>query len=353
MLQNLNLGTTPNDKTGTTAKAAGQMINDNFAYLEAKIDNAADVITEAGFLLASNVLTFNTGSQWIINGQNYTNPAAVPFTIPLAAAGKTRYDLFVYNTSNTFSRILGIEAVSAPVVPAKTVNTIKAVLFLVSQTTVSYVGGVANFKGSIVPTDTPTGTEDATWIATQAGTYTNFGGKVVNANSRAEISRVNGVFSISQTAFDISGKENTSNKTATVAGNETSTTLYASIKGMVDWLTSAKIKSILGIITLSGSNTGDQDLILPVTETGTSFSLTNAYNGGTTILTASCTVTIPNGLIAGFEHTIVTLAGVTLTVALGGSVTLFNNAGTTMAEKLSCTIKNRTATNQYITAGNL
>jgi len=57
--------------------------------------------------------------------------------------------------------------------------------------------------------------------------------------------------------------------------------------------------------------------------------------------------------VAGFEHTIVTLAGVTLTVALGGSVTLFNNVGTTMAEKLSCTIKNRTATNQYITAGSL
>ena len=93
--------------------------------------------------------------------------------------------------------------------------------------------------------------------------------------------------------------------------------------------------------------------VLPVTETGASFSLTDAYNGKITILTTSCTVTIPNGLIAGFEHTIVTLAGVTLTIALGGSVTLFNNAGTTMAEKLSCTIKNRTATNQYVTAGSL
>jgi len=60
-----------------------------------------------------------------------------------------------------------------------------------------------NFKGSIVPTDTPTGTEDAVWIATQAGTYTNFGGKVVSANSRAEISRVGGVFSISQTPLVI------------------------------------------------------------------------------------------------------------------------------------------------------
>ena len=93
--------------------------------------------------------------------------------------------------------------------------------------------------------------------------------------------------------------------------------------------------------------------ILPVTETGTSFSLTDAYNGKVVILTASCTVTIPDGLVAGFEVSIVTLAGVTLTIAQGASVVLFNNAGTTMAEKLSMTLKNRTATNQYITTGNI
>lgn len=124
-------------------------------------------------------------------------------------------------------------------------------------------------------------------------------------------------------------------------------------KQITDFNTTANIKSLLGITTLSGSNTGDQDLILPVTETGTSFSLTDGYNGKVVILTASCTVTIPNGLIAGFEVSIVTLAGVTLTIALGGSVVLFNNAGLIMAEKLSCTFKNRIATNNYITSGNL
>jgi len=62
------------------------------------------------------------------------------------------------------------------------------------------------------------------------------------------------------TTVDVSGKENTSNKTDTIAGNEASSSLYASIKGIVDWFTSAKIKSILGITTLSGDNTGDQDL---------------------------------------------------------------------------------------------
>jgi hypothetical protein len=52
--------------------------------------------------------------------------------------------------------------------------------------------------------------------------------------------------------------ENLANKTDIVAGNETNTTLYSSIKGIVDYFTSIKIKSILGITTLSGSNTGDE-----------------------------------------------------------------------------------------------
>lgn len=54
--------------------------------------------------------------------------------------------------------------------------------------------------------------------------------------------------------------ENVSNKTDVIVGNETSSSLYASIKGIIDYFTGARIRSILGISVLSGSNTGDQDL---------------------------------------------------------------------------------------------
>jgi lysophospholipase L1-like esterase len=58
--------------------------------------------------------------------------------------------------------------------------------------------------GSITPTSVPTGTGPAFWRATQNGTYTNFGGLVVNVNSFAVISRdAAGVFSISQTALNL------------------------------------------------------------------------------------------------------------------------------------------------------
>jgi hypothetical protein len=58
---------------------------------------------------------------------------------------------------------------------------------------------------SIVPTSpAPAGTGIASFTATQAGTYTNYGGVVVAANSFAVISRsAAGVFSVSQTALDL------------------------------------------------------------------------------------------------------------------------------------------------------
>lgn len=103
----------------------------------------------------------------------------------------------------------------------------------------------------------------------------------------------------------------------------------------------------------TGVNTGDQQLIFPVIETGTPLTLANEHNGRVVILTASTTITLPDGLVASFEVSIVTLPGAVLTMVLGGAVVLFNNAGLTMAEKLSFTLKNRLAANSYITSGNL
>lgn len=52
--------------------------------------------------------------------------------------------------------------------------------------------------------------------------------------------------------------ENANNKTSTILGNETSTSLYVTIKGIVDYFTGTRIRTLLEISTLSGTNTGDQ-----------------------------------------------------------------------------------------------
>jgi hypothetical protein len=92
---------------------------------------------------------------------------------------------------------------------------------------------------------------------------------------------------------------------------------------------------------------------LKVRKISTNTTLANTDNGTIILLTASCTVTLPNGLMSGFNCSFSTQTGVTMTYALGGSVVLINNTGTTMAEKLSHTIVNTGVLNEYLTAGSL
>jgi len=133
MIQNINLGAAPNDKTGTKARVAGQIINANFAYLDGKIDNKNYLEVETGFSLVVQTLTMNADWKWVVSGIEYTNPVAVEIVIPLAASGKSRIDLIVCNTSNTFSRIAGEESSFTPVAPGVPTNTIFATFFTASD----------------------------------------------------------------------------------------------------------------------------------------------------------------------------------------------------------------------------
>ena len=103
--------------------------------------------------------------------------------------------------------------------------------------------------GSIVPSSVPPATGAVHAFATQAGTYTNWGGYVIPANTFALISRSsNLVFSISQTALDVSGKVNVSDVINTLASTETAKPLSANqgrvldlkiAQGIVNWTAKA------------------------------------------------------------------------------------------------------------------
>jgi hypothetical protein len=133
MIQNINLGAAANDKSGDSARSGGDKINKNFAYLEAKMDNGSSLVSETGFSLTANDLTMNVGWSWIINGVAYTNPAAVVINIPFAASGLQRIDLIVLNTSNTFTRVAGIESADNTVAPAIPANSIQATLVVITD----------------------------------------------------------------------------------------------------------------------------------------------------------------------------------------------------------------------------
>lgn len=130
----------------------------------------------------------------------------------------------------------------------------------------------------------------------------------------------------------------------------TSTTTPAITLSIQDATTSQS-----GRLTSTDWNTFNNkaNAVLTVQKISTNTTLSDSDNGKVILLTASCTVTLPNGLMNGFNCSFSTLAGATLTYSLGGSVVLFNNLGTTMAEKLSHTIVNTGVSNEYLTAGSL
>jgi len=114
-MQEIYKGALPNDKTGTPARPAAQIINDNFAYLDAKITRKDSIVVSTGFAISGQDVTYNAYWQWIIDTIDYTNPVDVVLNFPYATTGKSRLDMVALTTSNTFIRIPGIESDSNPV----------------------------------------------------------------------------------------------------------------------------------------------------------------------------------------------------------------------------------------------
>lgn len=105
-------------------------------------------------------------------------------------------------------------------------------------------------------------------------------------------------------AVDISGKEDSSNKSNSV-GDISSTTKFPVWKAITDWaiayFDAARIKTILGVSTLSGDNTGDQDLSVYAKKYGTRTALAGTVINWSTdtdtytkTLTANTTLTDSN-----------------------------------------------------------
>ena len=136
MIQEINLGTAPNNKTGDPARLAGQKINENFAYIESLIKNQDRIIESSGLVLVGQDLTFSAGWRWMIGGVECSNPVDVTITIPLSAAGMQRFDMFVGTTSNTFQRIAGNEDESTPVKPVVPSGKVEITVVLVSDAAV-------------------------------------------------------------------------------------------------------------------------------------------------------------------------------------------------------------------------
>lgn len=121
--------------------------------------------------------------------------------------------------------------------------------------------------GSIVPSSVPPATGAVHAFATQAGTYTNWGGFVIPANTFALISRSsNLVFSISQTALDVSGKVNVSDVINTLVSSETAKPLSAAqgkvLKDLVDTKVNTTVTDNLTSTSATNALSANQGRVL-------------------------------------------------------------------------------------------
>jgi hypothetical protein len=179
-------------------------------------------------------------------------------------------------------------------------------------------------------------------------------------------------------------KENTANKSSAISGQEASNSFFPTNNGitgwiknfMPSWLTSkattlVDADSILVVDSEDGFKTKTRTIAqfkamllaylsayfatktIEVVKISGTKTLSDTDNGLVFILTASCVVTIPNGLIAGFNATFRTLTGATYSQSLGTSVTMIGNEGVTMLEKSSFTMVQTATTNEYLITGAL
>lgn len=132
-LENINLGTTAGDKTGDGARTGGGKINRNFEKIKTFLETPDAILVQTGYDLVGQNLTFNLGWKWRIATVEYTNPANVVINFPLAAAGKSRLDVVVLTTSNTFLRVPGAESTSTPVAPSAPSGSLYVTVVLVTD----------------------------------------------------------------------------------------------------------------------------------------------------------------------------------------------------------------------------
>lgn len=184
-------------------------------------------------------------------------------------------------TGDSFKTTEGIDLVTEALMKDGFVGTATDLQELI----VSSVTGVSG--KSIVPTDTPTGVGVSSWVALQSGTYTNFGGLVVNAASIAVISRDSvGAFSISQTAFDISSKVNISDVINSLTSAETTKPLSAAQGKILN----EKLFNTDNSVSWDGTISFNQTTKAVAITAGTVFTK-DGYKGAT----SSESVTVPSG----------------------------------------------------------
>lgn len=100
-------------------------------------------LVKPGYTAALNVITIKKDWIWKLLGVTYTNPAAINFTIPYAAFGKTRIEYLIPNNTNGFTRVIGLESEGVVVEPQIPDNGLYALRYTVNDNVIMVDDGYA------------------------------------------------------------------------------------------------------------------------------------------------------------------------------------------------------------------
>lgn len=347
--ENINLGAAAGDKTGDGARTGGGKINRNFEKIKTFLETPDAILVQTGYALVGQDLTFNSGWKWRIATLEYTNPEDVEVPFPLAAAGKSRLDVVVLTTSNTFLRVAGAESTSTPVAPSAPSGSLYVTVVLVTDGAVNEPQP-PEVNGAYVQKS-----ERANVVLTGSGVINqlNLVDEKATIVFKGSITRLN---TISYASVPYNGKRIT-----LFNAQATPVTIGHSVSGFgVDFVFANGQDYVLApneTIEFSFDITyapyahhmligreSDSDSQI---EIGTSQNVSSSWNKKTILFTANCTITVPSTLLAQFGFVFRTLAGVTVTWTITAPFT-WGTTPTTTPEKTTGSFMRRGSTNTIL-----
>jgi hypothetical protein len=347
---------------------------------------------------ANNIVTIPAGAVWKIDNVTYTNLTIINISIAPTDAGNSRSDILVADTNNQIVLVSGFQSSGDVLTPPIPTNTVLVTQIQVNDTGVTETAPPNTglnyvLKAESQPVNIGIVADEAAilnFISSNLNIVDHSGelnsinsdpqylrnGKIYNIKNGLNVPLVithlglNGNIKFSfpneidfilqenevvQFLYNQSTNQNPrldfigrisvgSNIDQTVAENSTNA---VSGGGVFEKLASFKTANFLDLTSSAQSQIDSKQVKDSQIEVNGSTNVSNAWNGKTILVTASCTITIPATLLDQFMFVGRTLAGVTLTIAITAPFT-FETAPTTITEKKTFSLIRRGNTNTIL-----
>jgi hypothetical protein len=121
---------------GIQEQGGSEELDERVTAIENQEDMENVFVEMPNFSFQANILTIYSGWIWKLLGVTYSNPANVSFPIDYCAAGKSRFEYFVPNNENGFTRITGEETLGTAQAPQLPAHGLYVTFFLVTDSAI-------------------------------------------------------------------------------------------------------------------------------------------------------------------------------------------------------------------------